>query len=49
MRQEMVFIGQGIDKQEVIRKLDDCLLIEQELLAGMPAWARLPDPFPAWD
>jgi G3E family GTPase len=49
MRQEMVFIGQGIDKQEVTRKLDDCLLTEQELLAGMPAWARLPDPFPAWD
>ena len=49
MRQEMVFIGQGIDKQEVTRKLDDCLLTEQEVLAGMPAWARLPDPFPAWD
>lgn len=48
MRQELVFIGQGLDKNDILSKLDDCLLSEDEVLAGIDAWADLPDPFPAW-
>lgn len=48
MRQELVFIGQGLDKQDIIDRLDACLLTEQELLRGKEAWAKLPDPFPQW-
>lgn len=49
MRQELVFIGQNLNKEAVIEALDACLLSEQELLAGKAAWATLPDPFPEWD
>lgn len=48
MRQELVFIGQGLDKRDIIERLDACLLTEQELLQGKDAWAKLPDPFPEW-
>ena len=48
MRQELVFIGQGLDKTAVYEALDDCLLSEDELLAGKEYWLSLPDPFPAW-
>jgi G3E family GTPase len=48
MRQELVFIGQGLDQQEMIRNLDECLLSESEMLEGKEYWAALPDPFPAW-
>ena len=48
MRQELVFIGQGLDREDLCRQLDDCLLSEDELLAGIQAWKQLPDPFPAW-
>ena len=29
--------------------LDGCLLSEAELLEGMTAWKKLPDPFPSWE
>jgi G3E family GTPase len=48
MRQELVFIGQGLDKNKVIAALDSCLLSEEELLQGQQFWRTLPDPFPAW-
>lgn len=48
MRQELVFIGQGLDREDLCRQLDDCLLSDDELQAGIQAWKRLPDPFPAW-
>lgn len=48
MRQELVFIGQGLDKADIIQQLDDCLLSEEQVLEGMQAWSALPDPFPAW-
>lgn len=49
MRQELVFIGQGLEKQNIIDRLNACLLSDAELLEGKGAWSRLPDPFPAWD
>ena len=49
MRQELVFIGQGLDAGEITRALDDCLLSEEEVLLGKAYWATLDDPFPAWE
>ena len=48
MRQELVFIGQGLDQRQVTDALNDCLLNEEQLLAGREYWETLPDPFPAW-
>lgn len=48
-RQEVVFIGAGMDREELTRQLDACLLTEDEFAAGPQAWARYEDPFPAWD
>ena len=48
MRQELVFIGQGLDQEKITKLLDDCLLSESDLLLGKDHWARFPDPFPDW-
>ena len=48
MRQELVFIGQSLDKQAMTAALDDCLLSEDEVLKGKEYWATLSDPFPVW-
>ncbi|MEM1262011.1 MAG: zinc metallochaperone GTPase ZigA [Pseudomonadota bacterium] len=49
MRQELVFIGQGLDQAAMTAALDACLLSEEELLRGKAFWRTLPDPFPAWE
>jgi G3E family GTPase len=49
MRQELVFIGQGLDQESITSALDDCLLSEDELLRGREYWETLEDPFPAWE
>lgn len=49
MRQELVFIGQGVDQEAMTNALDDCLLSEDELLKGKAFWKTLKDPFPAWE
>ena len=49
MRQELVFIGQGLNQKMMIKKLNDCLLNEQDVLNGRSYWATLEDPFPVWD
>ena len=48
MRQELVFIGQGLNKEAMTRTLDECMLSEDELLQGRAYWATLNDPFPEW-
>ncbi len=48
MRQELVFIGQDLDKSNIKKQLDACLLSDDELLAGKSMWQTLPDPFPVW-
>lgn len=49
MRQELVFIGQGLDQQAMTDALDDCLLTDDDLLDGKAHWATFNDPFPAWN
>ena len=49
MRQELVFIGQGLDVADITAQLDACLLSDDELLAGKELWQQLPDPFPGWE
>ena len=47
-RQELVFIGQGLDKEAMLEDLNKCLLSEDELLKGESYWETLDDPFPVW-
>ena len=49
MRQELVFIGQGLDQTSITQALDDCLLSEAETARGQSYWKTLQDPFPAWE
>ena len=48
-RQEIVFIGRGMDRAALTGALDACLLTDAEMAEGPGAWPSLPDPFPAWD
>ncbi|WP_417551656.1 zinc metallochaperone GTPase ZigA [Marinomonas fungiae] len=48
MRQELVFIGQNLDKEAMTQALEAALLTEDELLQGKDAWLELEDPFPEW-
>jgi G3E family GTPase len=47
-RQEMVFIGIGLDKENLISKLNGCLLTDAEMNRGVDAWLKFEDPFPRW-
>ena len=46
-RQELVFIGAGIDWQNLKARLDDCL-VSKEMAADPAGLSGLPDPFPQW-
>ena len=48
MRQELVFIGQGLDQKKITKLLDECLLSDADVLLGKDYWAQFPDPFPEW-
>ncbi|WP_333715260.1 GTP-binding protein [Yoonia sp.] len=45
-RQELVFIGAGMDEAAIRAKLDAALIPAQDFTPT--AWSNLPDPFPEW-
>jgi G3E family GTPase len=47
-RQELVFIGIGMDKDTIINGLNDCLLTDEEWKLGVVGWRTLNDPFGEW-
>lgn len=48
-RQELVFIGIGMDELAIYDSLQACLLSDEELALGIEAWQSYPDPFPPWN
>ena len=47
-RQEIVMIGQGLDRASLEAMLDEALLTDDEFRRGPSAWVSIPDPFPKW-
>ncbi|MEW1721740.1 GTP-binding protein [Streptomyces sp. NPDC093109] len=45
--QHLVFTSPGLDREEIGRLLDSCLLTDAEYTAGRTAWKRLPPAFDA--
>ena len=45
-RQELVFIGAGLDRAAIWKALDAALVDAADFTPQ--AWAHLPDPFPEW-
>ncbi|RAP34570.1 hypothetical protein DID77_00665 [Candidatus Marinamargulisbacteria bacterium SCGC AG-439-L15] len=48
-RQELVFIGTGIDKDWLNDQLNNCLLTEEEFQQGPTVWKTFQDPIHAWE
>jgi G3E family GTPase len=47
-RQQLVYIGQDLPKEEMLEALRKCLLDDRELAMGPEKWAKFRDPFPKW-
>ncbi|HNJ87457.1 MAG TPA: GTP-binding protein, partial [Agitococcus sp.] len=47
-RQELVFIGQNLPSDILLKQLHTCLLTEEEMAEGIEYCEKLPDPFPEW-
>lgn len=47
-RQDLVFIGMGMDEAALKNRFEDCLLTDEEMAFGEAAWVNLTDPLPAW-
>ncbi|MHC4880521.1 MAG: zinc metallochaperone GTPase ZigA [Planctomycetota bacterium] len=48
-RQELVVIGHDLDEADFHRRLDICLLTDEEFSDGPEAWATYEDPIPSWE
>lgn len=48
-RQELVFIGKDMDRDEIETTLNQCLLTDAEMEGGHVKWSRLRDPFPQFE
>ncbi len=48
-RQELVFIGTDIDKDDILNRLNQCLLTADEYQEGPSAWQHYTDPIHAWE
>ena len=48
-RQELVFIGIGMDEMAIYDALQECLLTENEFASGIESWKHFQDPFPPWN
>ena len=48
-RQELVFIGIGMDEIALYDSLQECLLTDEEFAQGIEAWTQFDDPFPPWN
>ena len=48
-RQELVFIGIGLDEIALYDSLQACLLTDAEFSAGIEEWKHFHDPFPKWN
>jgi G3E family GTPase len=46
--QEIVLIGQDMDKESLTAMFNQCLLTDQELAKGKSYWSNAKDPFPKW-
>jgi G3E family GTPase len=47
-RQQIVFIGSGLDRERIEADLDACLLDDAEMEAEVHEWMCLDDPLPTW-
>jgi G3E family GTPase len=47
-RQQLVYIGQDLPKEEMLEALRKCLLDDRELAMGPEKWVQFRDPFPEW-
>ena len=45
---ELVFIGQNLDREKTIGRLKECLVTNEEDLGGVPVWDKFSDPLPVW-
>lgn len=48
-RQEIVFIGVGMDRGAIEAILDEALLTDEEMKLGPARWLSFPDPLPQWE
>lgn len=48
-RQEIVFIGMGMDRAMIEARLDAALLTDEEMAAGKKAWRDFEDQLPSWE
>lgn len=48
-RQEIVFIGMGMDQAKIEADLDKALITDAELSAGPDHWRLFEDPIPSWE